>query len=295
MRTSGRALVSIIVPVYNREEIVVKTLDSLISQKYRPLEILVIDDGSYDDTYKVLCKWAETNNNRDFTVVVLKQDNLGAPVARNRGIRTAKGTYLQFLDSDDTLETPKIAIQVAALEQSNCDVAICDFRYIDNTGSSMSEKVVLNDGALLSRVAAGWSLYTSTPLIRAKLVKSGIQWNEKLRRTQDIDFLFRVIMLSSKYVYTPGVWCNYFLHSGSQISDSYSLTNPQFISRIESIVEFLIIFRKTLSLKRKVLTYAYLMYLCWLAVRHSIKTVMVWLRVEKALLSIKQLTLRFRG
>lgn len=292
MQTDERPLVSIIVPVYNREKMVSRALDSLVAQSYRPLEIVLIDDGSSDNTYQVLNRWAEGHVKSNLTVIVLKQDNLGAPSARNLGIQNASGRYLQFLDSDDTLAPPKIAMQVAELESSHCDVAVCDFRCIFEFEALPTEKVVLNDGSLLCRMARGWSIYTSTPLIRANFLKVRIQWDEKLRRFQDVDFLFRVMILANSYIYTPGVWCNYFLHSGSQISDSYSKAQPQFFRRTAGLIRFFLTYGRPLTLSKKILVFGGIAHLLCSAFRYLASEVILLLFGPNGLKFIKTFFVR---
>lgn len=234
-KTSRHPLVSVIIPVFNREDFIVNTLDSLKYQDYRPIEIIVVDDGSTDNTSHVVDNWRLLNTKPGFHMTIINQQNQGAPMARNHGVDEAKGIYVQFLDSDDTLEPIKIAKQVEILEKTNGDFAVCDFRYVDEKGNC--NKICLNNGNLLFRVIQGWSIYTSSPLIRSTLFKGKINWNPKLTANQDIDFFFKIFTLTANYIYTPGVWCNYVQHSFPRISNTRNRGN--FIARIASLVSFL--------------------------------------------------------
>lgn len=248
-KISSNPLVSVIIPVYNRGVIVGATLNSLVLQTYRPLEIILINDGSTDNTYEVLSKWSLSHKKADLSIALLTQANKGAPAARNKGIEYSSGVYLQFLDSDDSLEPVKIERQVLALEKTGADVAVCDFRRIFENGNDGIDS--LNDGFLPLRLALGWSIYTSTPLIRSSLVGRKIRWCEQLRRNQDMDFLFKVVLSAPSCIYTPGVWCNYIMHSGPQISDTYDQAPPQNLRRIASLLQFLFLV-KNISWRRKV-------------------------------------------
>ena len=114
-------LVSTIIPVYNRPQMVLKAVDSVIAQTYRPIEIVLVNDGSSDNTGEVLdqlaLKYPEV-------VRVLHQENGGAGLAREAGRQAARGEYLQYLDSDDWLMPSKFEVQVAALRQHpECGIA----------------------------------------------------------------------------------------------------------------------------------------------------------------------------
>jgi len=105
-------LVSVIVPVYNRQRIVCKTLDSIIAQTYSPIEILAIDDGSSDGSRRVLEEYAQRYPD---VVRVVAQSNQGQAVARNAGIRQARGEFIAFLDSDDIWVPRKLEQQIPLL------------------------------------------------------------------------------------------------------------------------------------------------------------------------------------
>ena len=101
-------LVSAIVPVYNGERFIASALDSILAQSYRPLEVIVVDDGSEDDTASVARSYP--------SIRYIHQANQGPSTARNTGIAEAKGDIIAFLDADDLWTTDKLSVQVAYLE-----------------------------------------------------------------------------------------------------------------------------------------------------------------------------------
>lgn len=105
-------LVSVIVPIFNRQELVGPALDSILEQTYRPLEIIAVDDGSTDDTQEILERYA--NRYQDH-LTVLRQPNSGPAVARNRALRHARGEFIAFLDSDDVWLPSKLELQLPRL------------------------------------------------------------------------------------------------------------------------------------------------------------------------------------
>jgi glycosyltransferase involved in cell wall biosynthesis len=109
MKMPANPLVSVIIPVYNGAAYLRETMDSVLAQDYAPLEVLVVDDGSPDNSREIL----ETYKDR---VTILSQPNQGVAVARNTGLRSARGTYVTFLDQDDLWSRDKTTKQVARLE-----------------------------------------------------------------------------------------------------------------------------------------------------------------------------------
>lgn len=107
-------MVSVIVPVFNRPDMLLASVASVISQTYRPIEVIVVDDGSTDGTPQVAMELASRYPG---IVQVLRQENSGPGVARNAGLRRASGEFVQYLDSDDLLEPRKFEWQVAALRE----------------------------------------------------------------------------------------------------------------------------------------------------------------------------------
>ena len=247
-------VVSVIIPVFNRDKFIVDTLMTLKEQNYRPLEVILIDDASTDKTVNTIQTFIQNNSKKEFNIsLYLNKTNKGACFCRNYGIHNSSGKYIQFLDSDDLLHVDKIDIQVKSLENNNSDVAISDYQYLKN--KKMIKKC-RNNGNLLKRMAFGWSIFTASPLIRSCLIKNKIIWNEKLLFLQDKDFLFKVMMLSGHYSYIPFFSSYYLQHSSNQISDLYSIKKPQFFRMIISRFSFL--FFNFFTMKFKCIIYTIL-------------------------------------
>ncbi len=115
------AKISLIVPVYNTEEYLNKCLDSLISQSLKDIEIILINDGSTDDSEKII------NNYDDKRIKYISRENKGVGKTRNEGIDLAKGEYLAFVDSDDYLDINFCKKMYEKAVKDNCDLVICDF------------------------------------------------------------------------------------------------------------------------------------------------------------------------
>lgn len=112
-------LVSIIIPVYNRSDLLPRAIDSILNQTYSNWELLVIDDGSTDNTVDIIRQYAA----QDKRIRLLMQSHQGASCARNLGLENAQGKYIAYLDSDDASSPDRLAVQVAYLE-SHPDITL---------------------------------------------------------------------------------------------------------------------------------------------------------------------------
>jgi glycosyltransferase involved in cell wall biosynthesis len=203
-------LVSIIIPVYNCGDALLRTLDSLASQTFQELEIIVIDDGSTDDISNVLKDW----NVKPFTL--LSQANSGASVARNNGLSMARGDYIQFLDAGDVLSVNKIQSQLLALENHPKHLAVCRYKQFQNIEEINSENLVDQSGFIYSTTDVHdflinlWGGYgqsnfiqTNCWLIPITVIKSSGFWRNYRCPDDDGEYFARVILNSQGIIYTP--------------------------------------------------------------------------------------------
>ena len=124
-------LVSIVVPVYNGETFLEKCLQSIIRQSYTNIEIIIVNDGSTDNTSLIIDRYVDL----DKRIIGLKQKNEGPALARKKGLEIAKGKYVQYLDSDDCLHEKAIEYLLDKAEATNADIVVAPFRfcYLDGT------------------------------------------------------------------------------------------------------------------------------------------------------------------
>ncbi len=128
--------ISVIIPVYNTEEYLKECLDSIIEQTLKNLEIIIVNDGSTDNS-KEICEEYASKDNR---IKIIYQKNQGAAIARNKGIAMAKGEYLYFLDSDDYIAADMLEKMLNKIEQEQADICICKYYDVNaNKKISLSE------------------------------------------------------------------------------------------------------------------------------------------------------------
>lgn len=122
-------LISVIVPVFNTEEYLNRCLDSIINSTYKELEIIGVDDGSTDCSPEILEQYASIDNR----ITIIHQDNQGVSVARNKGLESAVGEYVCFIDSDDWIHEQFFTYLHRAITENAADIALCDFKRCDES------------------------------------------------------------------------------------------------------------------------------------------------------------------
>lgn len=211
------AKVTIIVPVYNVEEYLEKCLDSLINQTYRNLEIIVVDDGSSDNSGKICDKFAEIDNR----IMVIHQENSGVSVARNIALDKMTGEYITFVDSDDYLEENAIERFLNMLMEQDADIVFAEgitfFKnknlYFPNKEAETYNTSLIQEKVLLDQIGN----QIATNFYKADVWKT-IRFPEKLVY-EDFYIMPSVCMKAKKIVYKcePLYWYNR-MNTSSQTS-----------------------------------------------------------------------------
>ena len=166
-------LVSVVIPTYNRAQMVCQALDSVAAQTYRPIELIVVDDGSTDDSARAIAEWGERNSSDGLSLTCLHQPNQGQNAARNTGIAAATGEYVAFLDSDDLYLPDKLEKQVALLAgRPELGAAYCGIVDVDlREGSRKVQRHGFPHGRLFERLLVrDITNPTSTYLIRRSVI-----------------------------------------------------------------------------------------------------------------------------
>jgi glycosyltransferase involved in cell wall biosynthesis len=205
-------LVSIIIPLYNAEGYITETIASALNQTWRNKEIIIVDDGSTDNSLAVAKKFEHED------IKIFSQANKGASAARNKGLAEAKGDYIQFLDADDLLSPNKIENQVALLQGKSNSIANCATVYFldgeapytkqpihewhhQNWADNVYFLLKLYDGGDMVAIHA-WL----TP--RAIIDKAG-PWDENLTVDDDGEYFCRVVLSSQEIIYSQQSICYY--------------------------------------------------------------------------------------
>lgn len=127
--------ISVIIPVYNSGEFLERSIESVLNQTFCDFELIVVDDGSNDNSVQIIRRFME----KDKRIILVEQRNRYAGIARNTGMKCAKGEYLLFLDSDDFFEPNMLEILRRKADEKKADVVICDAFFYDNDTGEVTE------------------------------------------------------------------------------------------------------------------------------------------------------------
>ena len=214
---SESPLVSIIIPTYNDGKVVCDAVDCSLEQEYSNCEIIVVDDGSTDGTEQLL------KNKYGKRIKYVYQENKGLSSARNTGIRSASGNYLQFLDADDLIDPSKIGAQVEQLKNTTgTALAYCDYIRTDINDVRVVDKdrmnPILQKDNPFHDLIMKWETELSIPhhcfLFDATIFKThGINYDENLPNHEDWDCLMNVFALDPEIVFTDRKLVDYRMRS----------------------------------------------------------------------------------
>ena len=197
-------LVSIIIPSFNRSELIVETLDSIIEQTYTNWECIIVDDGSTDGTIDVLKKYNKKDSR--FKYFIRPKDRLkGANSCRNYGFEKSKGEYINWFDSDDIMMPLKLELQVKQLSNSNKQLTVCQTLVFEGEVKNilgLRKKHIHSNNFFNDFITNDIKWLTQAPLIKKEfLLKNNLIFDESLAKSQERDFFVKVLDKVDNYLF----------------------------------------------------------------------------------------------
>lgn len=218
--------VSIVVPAYNHADTLAEAINSLLAQDYPSIEIIVIDDGSTDNTREILSSYGDR-------IRSYSQQNIGQAATLNKGWALASGEVLGYLSADDFLYPGAILSLVQALRDTGAVAAYCDFDHVDPWGHPL--RLVCRPEFDLGRVLITLDCPPGPGalFLRSAYARSG-GWNPDLRQIPDFEFWLR-LALQGKLTRVPKNLAAWRIHPGSQ---SFSTTSPERADEAIRVISF---------------------------------------------------------
>ena len=202
--------VSIVVPVYNSEKYLERCLSSLFSQTYNNYEVVIINDGSTDNSLNIINKYKENNN-----IKIINTKNNGIGIARNIGLENAQGKYITFVDSDDYISKKYVEELLNCAEKNKADIVICDmYKYI-NRNEIKCPSISFNDGDITSNKEQiiNIPLGPCGKLFKKHILTKGFAEHLKY---EDVPFVINALTNSKRTVKLNEYLYYYVIHGNSE-------------------------------------------------------------------------------
>ena len=206
-------LISIIVAVYNIEKYIARCIDSILSQTYSKLEIILVDDGSTDSSGRI----CDDYKARDGRIRVIHKPNGGLSDARNAGLEIASGEYIGFVDGDDWIEADMYRAMYQACETEEAEIAVCRYKQITKSGvidASAHNSVSLSKAEALEIYVCGDERYLIYNSVWSKLFTHRLIQDIRFpvgRNSEDIMFTTKAFCRMKRLVYLDIAYYNYVL------------------------------------------------------------------------------------
>ena len=203
-------LVSVLIPCYNAEKYIGETLESVFRQTWQNIEVVIVDDGSEDNSVREVERFRAEN------LTLIRQPNAGAAAARNLAYRKATGDYLQFLDADDIISPEKIASQIARLTSHARCVATGKWgRFYTSITETQFEKEAVQadldsvEWLVHSNQNGLGMLFPALWLIPRAVAEAAGPWDETLSLDDDGEYFTRVVLAADRVLFCPEAKCHY--------------------------------------------------------------------------------------
>ena len=210
--------VDIIIPAYNSQKYISKTIKSVFRQTYKNWKLIIIDDASTDDTKKILETIYKKNKDKKKIIILKNNINMGQAISRNRGLKYSKSKFVTFLDSDDFWDKNKLKKQIEFMLSNNYDFTYTDYKIIKN---NQIKKIIVPNFFNYKRFIYNSSINTCSMIIKKKIIKNIFFKN--LRFSED--YFFKCQILRKGYIAykCPGSYAYYLLRNNSLQSNRLSV------------------------------------------------------------------------
>ena len=218
-------LISVIVPVYNVESYISKTIESILAQTYKNIEIILVDDGAKDNSGKICDEYAQKDNR----IKVIHKENGGLSSARNAGMKIMQGEYVCFVDSDDWVSPNFVERMLACISKSNTDMGSC--RFCETTGTEESvcdqetdPRIIADDKFYCALTEDSYAGFAWNKIFKTSIIKDrSLCFDEKIFNGEDLPFVVEYLKHCVKTSFLDERLYYYYIRPGS-ITTTVKLT-----------------------------------------------------------------------
>ncbi|MGL4451988.1 MAG: glycosyltransferase family 2 protein [Sarcina sp.] len=239
----NKVFLSVVMPMFNSEQTIIKALDSLNNQTDKDLELILVDDGSIDDSYEVAKNYLESV---DFKYNISKVENNGQSVARNIGMKKASAEYILFLDSDDYVNEKLVEVTKAAASRSNPEIVVYDYQRVNEDytlrNNSKQEFAFFNSISPGMEIFEAYKnnklrLWTSSLIYKNTfLVENNIEFVEEAYAMEDLNFIFKSLWNSTKVKAIDDVLAYYYQRKDSLTNNPDIEKNITVLESIDDLI-----------------------------------------------------------
>lgn len=204
-------LISVIIPVYKTADYLPRCIESVLAQTYSNLEVLLVDDGSPDNSGKICDEYSKKDNR----IKVIHQKNQGVSVARNSGLRIAKGDYIGFVDSDDYISPNMYESLHNLIKETNADMAQCRYqkKFLDGRTEPykyiIDDKVIFDNKKAISLLFEGPITFTGYNKLYSKQIIKNVFFPTNTGMCEDLVFVYFALKQTNKIAITNEIYYNY--------------------------------------------------------------------------------------
>lgn len=238
-------MISVIVPVYNTSENLERCLNSILNNDYKQIEIICVDDGSTDDSLKILNKFKELDNR----IKVYSKANGGVSSARNFGLKKVTGEYICFVDSDDEITSDYFSHFIHIYEHYDVDLVISSIREVDLSKNIIREKIL--DRKIFNKTECINSLFETTSgslcnkcFLSEIILKNKLTFDSDIHYCEDLLFVSSYVMFTNKTYVSDRITYQYYFVSRI---DKYS--EEKLLTRLSAIDKLICLFEQYDNLK----------------------------------------------
>lgn len=226
-KSENTSMVSLVVPVYNCDKYLKRCIESLIRQEYENIEILLVDDGSTDNSNNIIQYYQK----KDKRIKAIHQTNKGVSVARNVGIKNANGNFISFIDSDDYVEPDYVSYLYSLINNEDVQISTtqCIYKFND-INEKMYSNTFVEDVKILSGVETAEAtlyykidVYPFNKLFNINFLKhNNLKFNEKLSYGEDFEFIIKCFQKANKIAIGNKIIYNYYEGNPNSAMSKYT-------------------------------------------------------------------------
>lgn len=238
--------ISIIIPLYNASSYLHHSLDTLLSQSFQDIEIILVDDGSTDESPAICDEYAR----KDGRIKVFHEAHSGVAHSRQIGLEEAQGDFILYVDADDVVETDMITDMYQKAINEDADMVICDYRELTHDGElyRKQEPSILTGVVVLNEILCGklYGALWNKMMRREWLMKTKASFPQELTMREDLIFLSQCLPYAQKIAYIAKAYYGYERRNTSALTSNYLNESPSYYNQ-ESLWVSLILKNKSLS------------------------------------------------